>query len=83
MSWFKKQTEEPVDYKYFVIDRLRGLAKKDYDKIIKTVEIYREADESVGIVEAGSKRAFMESRKEDGEIESLENEIFDELETKK
>lgn len=37
----------PYDDELWTIDYLRGLDKKDYDKLIKKVEIYRKADEDV------------------------------------
>lgn len=43
--------EEPIEPLYDpemdTIDYLRALDKKDYEKLIKKVEIYREADEAV------------------------------------
>lgn len=39
--------ETPFDEELWAIDYLRGLDKKDYDKLIKKVEIYRKADEDV------------------------------------
>ena len=39
--------EAPFDEELWTIDYLRGLDKKDYDKLIKKVEIYRKADEDV------------------------------------
>lgn len=43
--------EEPVEPLYDpemdTIDYLRALDKKDYEKLIKKVEIYREADDAV------------------------------------
>jgi hypothetical protein len=37
----------PYDNELWTIEYLRGLDKKDYDKLIKKVEIYRKADEDV------------------------------------
>lgn len=37
----------PYDQELDTIDYLRTLDKKDYEKLIKKVEIYREADEAV------------------------------------
>lgn len=43
--------EEPIEPLYDpemdTIDYLRALDKKDYEKLVKKVEIYREADEAV------------------------------------
>lgn len=39
--------DTPYDDELWTIDYLRGLDKKDYDKLIKKVEIYRKADEDV------------------------------------
>ena len=47
----EQAVEEPIDPLYDpemdTIDYLRTLDKKDYEKLIKKVEIYREADEAV------------------------------------
>lgn len=42
----------PYDQELETIDYLRSLDKKDYDKIIKKTEIYREADEAVAKLDA-------------------------------
>lgn len=39
--------DAPYDDEIWTIGYLRGLDKKDYDKLIKKVEIYRKADEDV------------------------------------
>jgi hypothetical protein len=39
--------DTPYDDELWTIEYLRGLDKKDYDKLIKKVEIYRKADEDV------------------------------------
>lgn len=44
--------EAPYNDELSVIDYLRGLDKKDYEKIIKKTEIYREADEAVAKLDA-------------------------------
>jgi hypothetical protein len=75
MSIFRKKTVEPEpDYKQFVIDWLREQTDKDYDKVIKVVEIYREADEAAKVVELGSKKAVKEAQKEeqaDAELDDM------------
>lgn len=47
----EQAVEEPIEPLYDpemdTIDYLRTLDKKDYEKLIKKVEIYREADEAV------------------------------------
>lgn len=47
----EQAVEEPIEPLYDpemdTIDYLRALDKKDYEKLIKKVEIYREADEAV------------------------------------
>lgn len=44
----KDEEIDPIyDEELATIDYLRSLDKKDYDKIIKKTEIYREADEAV------------------------------------
>lgn len=43
-----EEEENPIyDPELDTIDYLRALDKKDYEKLIKKVEIYREADEAV------------------------------------
>lgn len=47
----EQAVEEPIEPLYDpemdTIDYLRALDKKDYEKLVKKVEIYREADEAV------------------------------------
>ena len=47
----EQAVEDPIEPLYDpemdTIDYLRALDKKDYEKLIKKVEIYREADEAV------------------------------------
>lgn len=50
MGIFKKPELSPIsfeDEKQYVVDWLRRLDQKTYDKVLKTVEIYRKADEKV------------------------------------
>jgi hypothetical protein len=42
-----EETDPIYDEELETIEYLRSLDKKDYDKIIKKAEIYREADEAV------------------------------------
>ena len=43
-----EEVENPIyDPEMDTIDYLRALDKKDYEKLVKKVEIYREADEAV------------------------------------
>lgn len=43
-----EEDENPIyDPELETIDYLRALDKKDYEKLVKKVEIYREADEAV------------------------------------
>lgn len=43
-----EEEENPIyDPELDTIDYLRALEKKDYEKLVKKVEIYREADEAV------------------------------------
>ena len=42
----------PYDGELSVIDYLRSLDKKDYEKVIKKAEIYRDADEAVAKLDA-------------------------------
>lgn len=42
----------PYDEELSVIDYLRSLDKKDYEKVIKKAEIYRDADEAVAKLDA-------------------------------
>ena len=48
----EEQYPTPYDPELETIDYLRGLDKKDYDKLIKKTEIYREADEAVAKLDA-------------------------------
>jgi hypothetical protein len=75
-----KPTEDSVDYKQFVIDWLRELTEKDYEKVIKIVEVYREADEKVKVIELGSKKALKESKKEEQVDADLDNDLADLME---
>lgn len=48
-----EEVESPIyDPELDTIDYLRGLDKKDYEKLVKKVEIYREADEAVAKLDA-------------------------------
>lgn len=60
------------DDRNYVIDWLRQLTDKDYEKILKIVEIRREADDQVRIVEAGSKKAAKELEKEEQTDDDIE-----------
>lgn len=73
-------TEEMMDYKQFVIDWLRELTEKDYEKLIKIVDIYREGDEKVKVIELGSKKALKESQKEEQADADLDNDLADFME---
>jgi hypothetical protein len=66
MCFFKQA--KPADERQDVIDYLRHATDKDYKDVLKIVDIYRDADEQVAIVEAGSKKALREAQKEDGEL---------------
>lgn len=76
MKFFQKNCEIidepeitlPESRREFVIEFLREQSDKEFEKIIKIVEIYREADEKVKIVELGSKKAVKESQKEEKEF---------------
>lgn len=48
-----EEVENPIyDPELDTIDYLRSLDKKDYEKLVKKVEIYREADEAVSKLDA-------------------------------
>lgn len=59
----------PYDQELATIEYLRGLDKKEYDKIIKKTEIYREADEAVAKLD--SKKVAKKTQ------ELLENEFIE------
>lgn len=64
----KEEEIDPIyDEELETIEYLRSLDKKDYDKIIKKTEIYREADEAVAKLD--SKKATKKTQ------ELLENEF--------
>lgn len=64
----KEEEIDPIyDEELETIEYLRSLDKKDYDKIIKKTEIYREADEAVAKLD--SKKAVKKTQ------ELLENEF--------
>lgn len=46
MGLFNKKAKEPTSYQD-TVDYLRDLSQQDYTKILKVVNIYREADKSV------------------------------------
>lgn len=60
--------EVPYDPEMDTIDYLRGLDKKEYEKIIRKTEIYREADEAVAKLD-GKKPAKKPEATEDDYIE--------------
>lgn len=60
--------EMPYDPEMDTIDYLRGLDKKEYEKIIRKTEIYREADEAVAKLD-GKKPAKKTEATEDDYIE--------------
>lgn len=64
----KEEEIDPIyDEELETIEYLRSLDKKDYDKIIKKTEIYREADEAVAKLD--SKKATKKTQ------ELIENEF--------
>lgn len=60
--------EVPYDPEMDTIDYLRGLDKKEYEKIIRKTEIYRDADEQVAKLD-GKKTAKKSEATEDDYIE--------------
>lgn len=60
----EQAVEDPIEPLYDpemdTIDYLRALDKKDYEKLIKKVEIYREADEAVAKLD--SKKAVKKAQ---------------------
>lgn len=60
--------EMPYDPEMDTIDYLRGLDKKEYEKIIRKTEIYRDADEQVAKLD-GKKSAKKTEATEDDYIE--------------
>lgn len=83
MKLFKKP-ELPLvsfdDEKKLTIEWLRNLDSKEYDKVLKIVEIRREADEKVKIIELGSKKAVRESEKEEREEKEFEEKVSEFME---
>lgn len=82
MLFFKKKEKElpaPTfeDERKWVIEWLRELDSKAYEKIIKVVETYREADEKVKIIEFGSKKAVREAEKEEVEDKELDEKALE------
>lgn len=83
MKLFKKPelpTTSFDDEKKWTIEWLRNLDSKEYDKVLKIVEIRREADEKVKIVELGSKKAVRESEKEEREEKEFEEKVSEFME---
>lgn len=54
-----------------MLDWMRSLTPKEYKSFLEIIEIYRDADEQVAIIEAGSKKAYLERMKDDDTIDSL------------
>lgn len=82
MKLFKKPelpTTSFDDEKKWTIEWLRNLDSKEYDKVLKIVEIYREADEKVKVVELGSKKAVRESEKEERNEKEFEKELDEQI----
>lgn len=81
MLFFKKKEDLPMntfeDERKYVIEWLRKLDVKSYDKVIRVVDTYREADEKVKVIELGSKKAVREAEKEVIEEKELEK-VLDE-----
>lgn len=56
-----KKKDEVVDSdREYILQWMRDLPSKEYDKFMKIVEIYRDADERAKVVELGSKKAVRE-----------------------
>lgn len=82
MKLFKKPELPPIsfdDEKKLTIEWLRNLDSKEYDKVLKIVEIRREADEKVKVVELGSKKAVRESEKEERNEKEFEKELDEQI----
>lgn len=78
----KAEVEQTVsfdDEKHFVIEWLRSLSEKDYTKIIKIVEVRRNSDEEVKIIELGSKKAVKDQEKEEREDKAFECDLAKEF----
>lgn len=84
MSIFRRKPApyNPEDDRDFVIQWLRNRTGKDYEKDIKVVETYRDADEKVKIIELGSKKAVKELEKEEQADMELDNNLAELMETK-
>lgn len=57
--------EVPYDPEMDTIVYLRGLDKKEYEKLIKKVEIYREADDAVAKIDGKKSTKKSESNEDD------------------
>lgn len=57
--------EVPYDPEMDTIEYLRGLDKKEYEKLIKKVEIYREADDAVAKIDGKKSTKKSESNEDD------------------
>ncbi len=82
MKLFKKPELPPIsfdDEKKWTIKWLRNLDSKEYDKVLKIVEILREANEKVKVVELGSKKAVRESEKEERNEKEFEKELDEQI----
>lgn len=64
----EEDIEVPYDPEMDTIDYLRGLDKKEYEKIIRKTEIYRDADEQVAKLD-GKKTTKKSEATEDDYIE--------------
>lgn len=83
MRLFKKSELPTIsfdDEKQYVIEWLRNLDSKEYDKVLKIVEIRREADEKVKVIELGSEKAVRELEKEEREEKEFEEQISEFME---
>lgn len=76
-----KRKQSTINPREITLQFLRQAPKAEHDKVLKITEIYRQADENVAIVEAGSKKAYLESTKDDeiiAEATQLSSDFLDE-----
>lgn len=58
-----------------VIEYLRNVTSDKYSEIKQIVDIYRDADEQIAIVKAGSKRKYQEQLREQKKQQELDDSI--------
>jgi len=57
------------------IDYIANVDDEEHIKIVKIIEIKRQANEQIAIIEAGSKKAYNEAKKEDKEFDDIDDNL--------